>query len=78
MKHTKAEKTRKPRKQKKPGPKPKSPEDKKKVQTYRASPKDAREITRMADLYCDGDVSKWVRYAAMHYRPGKLIKEEVA
>lgn len=70
MKHTK--------KKSKPGPKPKNPEDKKSVQTYRASPNDTRQIRRMAEIYTGGDVSLWVRYAAMHFRPGKLIKEEVA
>ncbi len=51
---------------------------KKKVRTYRANDADTLQIKRMAKLYANGDTSLWVRYAALHFRPGKEICEVVA
>ncbi len=35
-----------------------------------------KAIQKKANFYCEGNISKWMRYAAMHFVPhdGELIK----
>ena len=46
-------------------------DEKRKNFTMRMSPEEAREVQEKADTYTGGNVSQWLRYAAVNHVPKK-------
>jgi hypothetical protein len=52
------------------------PPKKKEMIAFKVSPGDRAAIQAMADAFADGNVSQWVRFAALNFKPKKEHLEE--
>lgn len=52
-------------------------QEKKKIQNFKATPKEIAKIKSNANKFCDGNVAHWIRHAAMNYTPRAKELEQV-
>ena len=40
--------------------------------TFRVSEEELTELQRLADLYAEGKLAEWIRYASLNFRPDSV------